>query len=276
MPATALRFQRDSTGFVGRVPHYHSFLKDSTVVKRSNVRKESGSAVLPKPAAPRKASSSRISIALAPGLYNVQVQAADVFSSRGFRARDSVAVPAYNAEHRLAAPVVVYSAEGRARRAARPDLIVNTRKTVPYGNDAPRMYLELYQSPTSVPIQLRILNDRNEAVWQRATTLTSGSDSLRYAIVDLPTGELPLGRLWVEATIPGTTGNAASAPVRSPLLITVSDQWLVANFAELLRFIEYIALPEEVDSLRAAAEGDRLARVGSISGSAEIRSLPLR
>ena len=260
MPATALRFQRDSTGFVGEYRINISFLKDSIVVKRVEHQERVRVASFAETGRTEESVIFQDLIALPPGTYGVQVYAGDVFSSRSFRARDSVDVPAYNAERKLAAPVIVYRAEGRRRRGARPDLIVNTRNTVPYGNETPHVYLELYQSPATMSIQLRIVNDRNEPVWQRATTLTSGSDSLRYAIVDVPTGQLPLGRLWLEASIPGASGSApVSAPVRSPLLITISDQWVVANFDDVLRFINYIALPSEVDSLRSATEAERLA-----------------
>ena len=45
--------------------------------------------------------------------------------------------------------------------------------------------------------------------------------------------------------------------LRTPFLISISDQWMVANFGEVLRFLEYIANPVEVDSLRRAQGSHR-------------------
>ncbi len=245
LPSSALRFQRNADGFVGEYHIVVSFLIDSVIVnrleRRENVRVGSF------------AETGRIDesiifqdlIALPPGKYQVQVQANDAFSSRGFRASDSLEVPAYGEQRRLAAPVLVYEADGRADRDARPDFIVNARKTVPYGAEPPRVYLELYHAPTPQSVQLRIVDDRGESVWQDQTLVQDGNEQLRHALVDIPTGSLPLGRLWLEAS---TAGSSAEI-IRSPLLVTISDQWMVANFAEVLRFVAYIASPAELDSL---------------------------
>ena len=73
-------------------------------------------------------------VALRPGRYELRLEAADVNSSRGFRATDTLDVPAYGAGGaRVSAPLVVYRAEGRDTRAEQPRLITNPRHAVPYG-----------------------------------------------------------------------------------------------------------------------------------------------
>ncbi|MEX2282423.1 MAG: GWxTD domain-containing protein [Gemmatimonadota bacterium] len=256
LPASALRFQRDADGFIGEYRVVISFLRDSVVIKRVEHRENVRVGSFAETGRTEESIIFQDVIALTPGKYNVQVQANDGFSSRGFRGRDTLEVPAYDEQRRLAVPIVVYQAEGRAHRGARPDFIVNARNTVPYGAEVPRIYLELYHARGGQEVHLRILNERNEPVWQQQTTFAAGSDSLRYAIVDVPTGSLPLGRLWLEAS----TAGASAELIRSPLLITISDQWMVANFDEVLRFVNYIAHPAELDSLRTATETERLSR----------------
>lgn len=41
------------------------------------------------------------------------------------------------------------------------------------------------------------------------------------------------------------------------MLVTISEQWMVANFDDVLNFLSYIARPEELDSLREASGAER-------------------
>ena len=72
--------------------------------------------------------------------------------------------------------------------------------------------------------------------------------------MDIPTGSIPLGRFWLEATA-GTDTVAE----RVPLVVTISDQWMVANIDEVFEFLRYIATPSELDSLRNATGDERSA-----------------
>ena len=72
-----------------------------------------------------------------------------------------------------------------------------------------------------------------------------------HAVIHIPPDDLPLGVLSLEAD------DARTGPQRVPLLVTVSDQWVAANFDEVLQFLAYIATQEELDSLRAADAAGR-------------------
>ncbi len=256
LPNSALRFQRDSSGFVGQYHIAASFMRDSVVIKRIDRLENVRVASFAETSRTDESIIFQDITALAPGKYTVQVQSNDAFSSRGFRARDSVEVPAYGRDLKVSAPVLVYSGGGRSSPDARPDLIVNARRTVPYGADPPRVYVELYGASTPRDVQIRIVGESGAVVWQQPTTVAQGDAHLRFALVEVPTATLPLGRLWVEATIEGTT----PALSRGPLIVTISDQWMVANFEEVLRFVNYIALPLEVDSLRLVSGSERRER----------------
>jgi GWxTD domain-containing protein len=255
LPNSALRFQRDSSGFMAQYEIGVSFFRDSVLVKRMHRKEEVHVASYAETGRTDESVIFQDLIALAPGQYYVQMQGADGFSSRGFRARDTVDVPAYTRDIRLSTPVLVYSAGGRQTPEARPDFVVNARKTVPYGAEVPHVYVELYGTQSPQEVELRVVDDGGRTVWQQSTMVSEGDNRLRYALIDVPAA-LPLGRLWLEAS----TASTSAELIRTPLLVTISDQWMVANFEDVLRFVNYIAPPAEVDSLRAASGAERRER----------------
>src|SRR5262245_21187024 len=255
LPSSALRFQRDPEGFHAEYHIAVSFLLDTVTIKQMDRREKVRVASFAETGRTDESIIFQDMVALRPGRYQIQVQATDAYSTRGLRARDTVDVPAYGEQRRLASPVLVYEAEGRDHRAARPDFIVNARKTVPFGAEVPRVYVELYDAPTPQSVTLRIVDDRGHSIWQGQTLVQAGDAKLRHALVDIPASSLPLGRLWLEASTAGTR----SEIIRSPLLVTVSDQWMTANFDEVLRFVTYVATPTELDSLRNAGGAERSA-----------------
>jgi GWxTD domain-containing protein len=133
-----------------------------------------------------------------------------------------------------------------------PDLILNPRHTIAYGGDAPRVYIEAYGAETPAQVTLQIKDELGNQVWSARTSIQEGDASLRRALVDLPSGTLPLGKLFVEVASEG--GQTAAA---APILISISDQWMIANFEEVLMFLEYIANRTELDSLKNGSPGDR-------------------
>lgn len=256
MPSSALRFQRSRTGFEAEYRIVATFLERGEIVKRFE-RDET--VHVPTFAETGRTDESIVfqhAIALRPGRYDVTLHAADAHSSRGFRVRDTLDVPRYGAAAtRFPQPVVVYEASGRASRDSAPDLILNPRHTIAYGGDA-SVYLEAYGAAEALPMVVTVVDEQGSAVWSDPAVLTDGGSGVRHALVDLP-ASLPLGKLWVEVE-PGT--GAAGPRLRSPLVVSISDQWMVANFEEVLDLIGYIATPEEVDSLRAGSAEERRER----------------
>jgi len=252
LPNSALRFQREGQGFVGEYAVALTFTRDSVPIRRLERRE---AVRIPSFAETGRTEESVIFqdlVALPPGTYVVAVEARDALGSRGFRAQDTLEVPAYGAAgRRLASPIFVYRAGGRPDQAARPQLIANPRHTIPYGTDAPRLYLEAYGVEPGFPARVRIVDDAGTEVWQTAVEFRDGTAELRHALVEVPAAPLPLGRFWVELLADTTVIE------RAPLVVTISDQWMVANFDEVLEFLTYIASDEELDSLRQASGAER-------------------
>lgn len=251
LASSALRFFRETAGYRADYTVTLRVLRDGEELRRE----ERQSAVrVPSFEETRREDESvifQMLLALEPGRYDVEVEVRDGMGSRGFRARDSLEIPAYGVGARqVSPPLLVFEARGRADAESEPDLLLNPRRTTPYGTESPKLYVEGYGLAVDERIVVHVLDGLGEKLWQKDVTLDSGTDELRFAVVEIPSAELPLGTLWLEI-------DAGPEPLmvgRGPLLVTISDHWMVAQFDDLLRLLAYIADPAEVDSL-AGADG---------------------
>jgi GWxTD domain-containing protein len=253
LPNSALRFQRDPAGFIADYSVTLTFATaDSQVVKRVTREESVRIPTFQETGRTDESIVFQHLVAMVPGSYVVTVQAGDVNSSRGFRAVDTLVVPRYTGEFlELAQPVIVYEGRGRTRPDSVPDLILNPRHTIPYGGDAPRVYLEVYGAIEPASVTVAVSDELGNRVWSARTTIEEGDHALRRTMIELPAGSLPLGKLFVEIEAGGV--RAATAPI----IISISDQWMVANFDEVLMFIDYIATRAEIDSLRNGSPAER-------------------
>ncbi|MFW6201972.1 MAG: GWxTD domain-containing protein [Gemmatimonadota bacterium] len=260
LPTSALRFQRDEDGFVSRYSVAATFSRDGEVARE--VSRQSVVRVWDFEETSRSDESVIFQelVSLAPGEYTFRVLTRDENSTRGAVFEDSLEVPSFTGEGavRYSDPLFVYRAAPRMAVADRPDVIVNPRRTVFYGADPPRLYVEGYGAAAdeASPVRIRIRDDSGEDQWSTEVRLNGGGGEVRNAVVDIPADALPLGRLTVELLAPDDT----TAVSRAPLVVTISDQWLVANFDEMLDFLRYIATPEEIDSLESATGAERQER----------------
>lgn len=258
LPNSALRFQRDGSGFMAEYRVSVSFLQDTVVMRRFERQETVRVTTFAESTRTDESIVFQHAIAVLPGTYDVHVVASDANSSRGFRARDTLTVPAYGAEgEQLAAPVVVYEGRGRRGRAQPPELILNPRHTVAFGGDEPRIYLEAYGAGEPLQVRVAVVDETGTAVWDTRASIAEGDEVVRHTLIELPGGTLPLGKLWVQA-IPERV--ATTTITRAPLVISISDQWMVANFDEVLQFLRYISTSQEMDSLSAGTPAERRER----------------
>jgi GWxTD domain-containing protein len=254
IPNNALRFQRDATGFYAEYDVNIVFARpDSGVAHRLVTREQ---VRIPSFAETSRTDESIVFqqvFPLTPGRYVVQVQAADAHSSRGFRMVDTVTAPAYGVrDSRISTPVLAYRADPRRERGQRPSLIVNPRHTVAFGGTSPLLYVEAYGAHESVTAE--VMDATGRVVWQQAVPMQRSDDMLHSGVVTIPSEEFALGRF----TITVRSGVTGSEP--RPLLLTISDQWMVANFEEVLQIVRLIAHPAELDSLRSGTPSERRAQ----------------
>jgi GWxTD domain-containing protein len=253
MPNSSLRFQRDATGFYAEYRVQASVLRDSLEAKKLERRETVHVSNFQETTREDESIIFQDVIIVKPGTYTVRLQANDVNSSRSFRAADTISVPAYGKEQSVSAPILVFEGAGREDVAQRPAFIVNPRSTVAYGGDAPRIYIESYGETLPKPVAVRVVDEAGATLWAGDAKMDEGTTELRHSMVDIPAGALPIGRVWIETS----ETDDSTKTQRIPLLVTISDQWMVANFDEMLEFVRYIAYPSELDSLRSASGVER-------------------
>lgn len=250
LPISQLRFQRDGEDFLAEYTAALLFLDaDSVVVQRSTAREQARVATFEEAHQPDLSVSFQHFVAVRPGSYTLRLQVSDVNGPAGFTVSDPLIVPSYGATGtRLATPVIVSGGQGRSSRAEPPLLNVNPGHTVRFGAIVPEVYVEAYGSGD---VTVTVSTAPGDTVWRSAATLDAGSMSLRSGTVTLPADQLPLGRLWVEVA------TSEAPPVRTPLLLTISDEWVIPDFEHVLRLLRYIAHDEELDSLRTGTPAER-------------------
>lgn len=245
MPATALRFQRGTGGFSADYSVSLAFLQDTVTIRRFDEKQRVTVATFAETSRSDESVVYQNAIAVKPGRYIVQMQASDANSARGFKTTDTVDIPAYGPESaRVGSPIFIYTADGRTTRGTRPTLISNPRHTVSYGGDSPRLYVEAYGIAADQPVKVNVVNEQGTSIWSADAALPRGDNALRYGVVELPGEKLPLGKMWVEVSAAGTTTK------RTPLVLTITDQWMVTNFDEVIEFLRYVGFQDELDSLK--------------------------
>jgi GWxTD domain-containing protein len=253
LPANALRFQRDDAGFFAEYSVELHYVRDGTTAARVQSREAVRVANFAETTRGDETVVFQAMTSLAPGRYEVQIRSNDAHSSRGFRAVDTIDVPRFGASGlQLSPPILVLEAEGRAARDAIPAIVASPRRALSYGGAAARVYVEAYDT-APVPVQLRVMDEFGEVVWFEENVIQS-RDGIGHMIFDVPGDRLPLGRLSVQAV------SARESTEAGPLVLTITDQWLVGSFEEVVQFLRYIATPAEIDSLVAAPAAARRAR----------------
>lgn len=188
-----------------------------------------------------------------PVLLSVAITVRDLNTGGVSRAPGSVVAPRFAEPDALAAVVAVYRANGRARRDALPDLVMNPRATVPYGTDTLALYLESYQVQDELLHLRAVVAGSAVELWRDSVTLSAGGGGVAHAVVRLPPAALPVGELVIEtwrAAAPADT-------VRLQALVNFSDQWVVANFDELLSLLRFFGHDPRLVAIRDAAAGER-------------------
>ena len=152
----------------------------------------------------------------------------------------------------LGGPIPTYQGAGRTRLDTVPDVVVNPRATLPYGADSLRFYVEGYGVPVGTRIAARVLDADSVVLWNAELPLSAGS--VGRALFVINPGDLPVGRAAFEVRAVGTPERAVT-----PFLVTFSELWAIANFAQMVDVLRYFERRELVAKLKAATRDQRAA-----------------
>lgn len=249
LPNSALRFERDVTAFRAEYVVSLLFTRDGEEVRR--VRRQE-TVLVPGYAETARTDESIIfqeAVLLAPGRYELAVEAGRSSSMPILQVLDTVEVPSFStAAAAIGGPLLLHEGAGRDSRDVPPAVILNPRHTVSYGGERPILYVERYGGGEAETLIVRVIDERDLDVRRFELRVAADSGAVRAAQLELSVEDLPLGRLEIEVV--DAAGNASP---RVPMIVSVSDRWLLANFDDVLHFLRYIAAPHELDALR---EGD--------------------
>lgn len=188
-------------------------------------------------------------VALPPGQYTVTVTIRDDQTGSVGRGEEEVRVPD-SLRATVAGPVPVYQAAGRDAFGAFPALLLNPRATVVFGLDTLKLYLERRSADAPDPVRVELVDPAGVTVAARAGTFSEAGE-VRWALVEFPPEELPLGEFAARVAEPGIRDAAV------PALVTLSDQWAITDFAEILSLLRYFGWDRERAALEAADPGAR-------------------
>jgi GWxTD domain-containing protein len=186
---------------------------------------------------------------LAPDTYTLNLTVRDAESGRT-TTHDTPLTVARIGRTGASSAVPVYEADPRPRRDTLPSLVPNPRGSAVFGQDtAIFVYVERYGG--TGPVQAEVRDARGYAVWRDSLTLPT-RDSLTSGIFALPITEIGPG----VATFVSWRG-VDSDSARTRLIVSFAEGLAITSFEDMLSYLRYFALPEQLQSLRAAAPADR-------------------
>lgn len=246
----ALSFRRDGNEFVAEY-HVALVFRDDTATVRQVARDET---VRVRSFQETLRSDESVIfqqfVGIRPGVYTVSVLVRDRNGPASARQERLDTVPRFGGQ-RIAAPIAIYQGAGRTRLSELPRLLVNPRATLPYGSDSLRFYLEAYGTPAGARVGVRALDQGGAEVWRDSVPL-AGGDGLATAVVVLASNQLPIGQGQLEVGIIGSEARALA-----PLLVSLSDQWVIRDFDQIISLLRYFDRPALVAQLRDAPAAQR-------------------
>jgi GWxTD domain-containing protein len=143
----------------------------------------------------------------------------------------------------------------RANAGIAPDYLANARSTIVLGRDVELpLYVEVRDSsPTGVPLNVAIRDDKGSALWQDTVTLPHRGD-LASTVVRIPVSAIGVG--IVQAVV-WRTGQADT--VSTPVLVSFGDDLPVASFDEMIGYLRYFASASRLNKLKTGTPQQRAA-----------------
>jgi len=190
-------------------------------------------------------------ITVRPGVYHVGVLVRDRNGPNLSRGERVDTVPSFTGQG-IGSPIPYYDGTGRSSLAELPKLVANPRATLPFGGDTLRFYLEGYGLPPGTRLAVSAVDGRGAPVWQDTVALSGGD--LSHTTVALAPGRIPLGRAdLVVAAVAG----GGSLKAETPFVVSLSDQWIITNFDQMLSLLRYFDRQDLVAKLRSAPPDQR-------------------
>ncbi|HEU4569296.1 MAG TPA: GWxTD domain-containing protein [Gemmatimonadales bacterium] len=185
---------------------------------------------------------------LAPGRYQVTVSVRDRSSEQQSRAERTLDVRPIPPGH-TSAPVFVYDVTARRTPDEPFRGILNPRAAAGYGMDTLVVMVEGRQMPAGATLPIVVVDGRDSVLLRQALTF-SGADSIETRLLRFTPDSAPLGELRFVVG-PDSARQTAIA------LVSLSSNWIVSNYDQMVDLLRYFGHEQQLDALRHATPADR-------------------
>ncbi|MDQ6829168.1 MAG: GWxTD domain-containing protein [Gemmatimonadota bacterium] len=121
------------------------------------------------------------------------------------------------------------------------------------------IYLEGYGLDPRVRIALTSRNEKDAVAWRDTVALVR-EGKISSGILAIPLAKIGVGRSMLTASVVDPTSNRARADsVRTPLFVSLGEEWAILGFDEMLSYLRYFAPADRLDALRNAPPEGRAA-----------------
>lgn len=249
-------FRRVEGVFEARYRVEVSFRRAGRLIERSSEEKVIQVVSFPETQRTDDAILYQTMLYLPPGTLDVSVSVRDRGSARVGEAAGTTTVPRFAGAKSLSKLVPVYRARGRRSRDAQPEMVVNPRSTVPFGADTLLLYAEGYYGDSAdvVTVRAYTLDPEPVEVWRDSLLLGRGEPVVDPVLLTIRPSLLPIGKLELTASLSGVADT-----LRTPVLVTFSDQWVAANLDETLSLLRYFGAEQALQAIKAAEPQERAA-----------------
>ena len=187
-------------------------------------------------------------VLLAPGRYHLTVSVRDRRGDRQSRAEQDLVVAAF-APGSTTAPILVYEVTGRGAATDPFRGLLDPRGAAGYGADTLTVLVEGYRMAPDQRITLRVVDARDSVVLARELTF-AGTPPLESRLLRFVPQDAPLGELrFVLGAEPAQRVTTA--------IVSLSSNWIVSNYDEMLALLRYFGNEEQLARLRHATPAER-------------------
>jgi GWxTD domain-containing protein len=187
-----------------------------------------------------------------PGKYSLTVLVRDGTSSRSGTQEREIVVPRFGGQP--STPIIALEVMPRSSTASAPEVLASARSTIVLGRDVELpLYLEVRDSsPTGVPINVAIRDDKGTALFQDSVVLPSRGKNISSNLVRIPVAGLGVG--VVQAAV-WRSGQADTSI--QPVLISFGEDLPVASFDEMIQYLRFFATTSRLNTLKTGTPQQR-------------------
>ena len=188
-------------------------------------------------------------VKLPPGRYHLTVAVRDRRGDRQSRAEQDLTAPQFQPGS-TTAPILVYEVTGRGAPSDPFRGLLNPRGAAGYGADTLIALVEGYQMAPGARVPIRVVDAQDSVLLTQDLEFT-GSTPVESRLLRFTPDRAPLGELRFIVGADSATARTTTA------LVSLSANWIVSNYDEMVALLRYFGNEEQLARLRRASPAER-------------------